>query len=296
MATGMAFTKILCPIDFSAGSQQAAKVATRLARDTGAELVLLHAWHIPGAAYPIESVFPPSAARDLAAESRRALDDAVAECVAAGAMHATSALVSGVPWVEIVRQLEKQAYDLCVIGTHGRSGLARVLLGSVAGNVVRHAPCSVLAVRPDGGETSFRHVLVPTDFSTSAEYALELAATLVEPAGALTLLHVIELPVAYSGELPTAELARDLDRRAADALAKDIARSQAATRATVHARSQIGYPGAQTLRVLEDDRTIDLVVMGSHGRTGIARALLGSVAEKIVRHARCPVLVARSRE
>jgi nucleotide-binding universal stress UspA family protein len=74
-----------------------------------------------------------------------------------------------------------------------------------------------------------------------------------------------------------------------------VARIQAATRVTVNARSRIGYPGAQTLRVLEDDRTIDLVVMGSHGRTGIARALLGSVAEKIVRHARCAVLVARSR-
>ena len=67
------------------------------------------------------------------------------------------------------------------------------------------------------------------------------------------------------------------------------------TGVSIEARSRIGYPGAQTLAALEDDPTIDLVVMGSHGRTGIKRALLGSVAEKVVRHAPCSVLVARDR-
>ena len=60
-------------------------------------------------------------------------------------------------------------------------------------------------------------------------------------------------------------------------------------------RSRIGSPGAQILAVLDDDRTFDLVVMGSHGRTGLRRALLGSVAEKVVRHAHCPVVVAHTR-
>ena len=192
--------------------------------------------------------------------------------------------------------LDAEAFDLCVIGTRGRTGLARILLGSVAEQVVRHAPCSVLAVHPDGEPEPFRNVLVPTDFSESAGYALELAGSLVEPDGHdSTLLHVIEVPVAYGGEMPVAGLEHELNQRATkwlDATAKAV---QARTSARVETHYRIGYPGAQTLHLLERDPTFDLVVMGSHGRTGIKRALLGSVAEKIVRHAGRPVLIARRR-
>jgi nucleotide-binding universal stress UspA family protein len=166
-------------------------------------------------------------------------------------------------------------------------------LGSVAEKVIRHAPCSVLAVGPGSEAKPFSHVLVPTDFSDSAQHALELSAQLVAPTGTITLLHVIEVPVAYSGEVPVPDFERVLDKRAAAALDQAAARLASLTSATVRVRSRIGYPGAQTLAVLDDDRSVDLVVMGSHGRTGIKRVLLGSVAEKIVRHAGRPVLVAR---
>jgi nucleotide-binding universal stress UspA family protein len=117
----------------------------------------------------------------------------------------------------------------------------------------------------------------------------------VQPRGAITLLHVIELPLRYAGEVPDPDLARSLDARAVHALDDAVARLQPRIDATIAARSHIGYPGAQTLAIVDNDPSIDLVVMGSHGRTGIKRALLGSVAEKVVRHARCPVLVARKR-
>jgi nucleotide-binding universal stress UspA family protein len=291
----MTYTKILCSTDFSTGSEQALRVAVRMARETGAELVLAHAWYIPPSAYSLEAPFPPYVVQGVVDDSQRALDAAVKEAKAGGAKHVTGKLLTGVPWMQIVGELEKQAYDICIIGTHGRTGLARVLLGSVAEKIVRHAPCSVLAVRPDGDARPFHHVLVPTDFSESATHALDLAATLVEPTGSITVVHVIEVPVAYSGEVPITDFARDLDKRAAAALDKEVERIKRATKVPVTARSRIGYPGAQTLAVLDDDRSIDLVVMGSHGRTGIKRALMGSVAEKVVRHARCPVLVARER-
>jgi nucleotide-binding universal stress UspA family protein len=291
----MTFKKILCPIDFSPGSQQATRVAVRMARETGAELVLVHAWYIPPSAYSVEAPFPAYVMQGIVDDSQRGLDGAVKEAIAAGAKHATGKLLTGVPWMQIVEELEKQAYDVCVIGTHGRTGLARVLVGSVAEKVVRHAPCSVLAVRPDGEVQPFHHALVPTDFSDSAAHALDLAATLVEPAGSITALHVIEVPVAYSGEVPIADFARDLDKRAAAALDKEVERIKRTAKLPITARTRVGYPGAQTLAALDDDRTIDLVVMGSHGRTGIKRALMGSVAEKVVRHARCPVLVTRKR-
>jgi nucleotide-binding universal stress UspA family protein len=291
----MTFTKILCPIDFSTGSQQATRVAIRMARETGAELVLVHAWHIAAFEYSFEMPFPAHVMQRIADDAQRALDAAVNEAVAAGATRATGKLLSGVPWIQIVEELENQDHDVCVIGTHGRTGLKRILLGSVAEKVVRHAPCSVLVVRPDGDVKPFRHALVPTDFSESAARALDLAATLIEPTGALTLLHVIEVPVAYSGEITIEGFARELDMRAVAALDKEVERIKGATSVPITARNRIGYPGAQTLAAIDDDRTIDLVVMGSHGRTGIKRAFLGSVAEKVVRHARCPVLVARKR-
>lgn len=287
----MSFAKILCPTDFSAGSQQALRVAVRMAKESGAELVLAHAWHMPPAAYALE----PPYVQGIVDDSQRALDAAVKEATAAGAEHVSAKLLMGVPWMEIVEQLEKQAFDVCVIGTLGRTGLARVLLGSVAEQVVRHAPCSVLAVRPGGDVEPFRHALVPTDFSESAMYALELAATLVDPSGSISLLHIIEAPTAFSGKLDT-EFARELDKHGAAALDKELERIKRTAQVPVAVRARIGYPGAQTLAEIDADRSIDLVVMGSHGRTSFKRALLGSVAEKIVRHAHCPVLVARKRQ
>lgn len=290
----MTVEKILCPTDFSSGANQALRVAVRIARETGAELVVLHAWHIPSSAYALEATFPPLVVQQIVDESQRALDRVVKEAAADGAKRVIGKLRTGVPWAQIVEELESQPYDLCVIGTHGRTGLARVLLGSVAGKVVRLAPCSVLAVRPDAEVKPFHHALVPTDFSDSAAHALELAAKVVEPTGSLTLLHVVEVPVVYSREAPLAELTRDLDKRATAALDTEVGRIGRRTALPVTPRTRVGSPGEQTLAALDDDRSIDLVVIGSHGRTGIERVLLGSVAETVVRHARCPVLVARN--
>ncbi len=287
----MTFTKILCPTDFSEGSQQAVRVATRLASEASADLVIVHAWFIPPLAFSMDAPFPPYVVQDMVDDAQRNLDAAVRDAIAAGAKNTTGQLVSGVPWSQVVEILEKQAFDLCVIGTHGRTGLSRILVGSVAEMVIRHSPCSVLAVRPDSKVAAFKNVLVPTDFSETATYALDLAGQMVDADGTITLLHVLELPVAFSGEVAP-DFARDLDKKSAAALDASAARLK---NARVTTRSRIGYPGAQTLSTIEHDPNIDLVVMGSHGRTGIKRVIMGSVAEKVVRHARCPVLVARKR-
>lgn len=295
MTQTMTVKKVLCATDFSAGSQQAVRAAARIASQAGAELVILHAWHVPTVAYTLEAPFPPHVVQGVIDDAQRALDGAVKDAKVAGAKDATGKLVSGVPWMKIVDELASSPYDLCIVGTHGRTGLSRVLLGSVVEKVVRHAPCSVLAVRSDGDLKPFRRVLVPTDFSESAVFALDIAATLVDPSGAISLLHVIEIPVAFAGEVPIAEFARELDVQAVRALEAEVDRLKRSSNAAISVTSRIGYPGAQTLAALDADPTIDLVVLGSHGRTGIKRALLGSVAEKVARHGRCPVLVARKR-
>jgi nucleotide-binding universal stress UspA family protein len=170
-----------------------------------------------------------------------------------------------------------------------------VLLGSVAEAVVRHSPCSVLAVRPDSGVKPFRNVLVPTDFSDCARCALEQAVDVVQPDGVVTLLHVVDVPTLYSGPEPFGDYTRELAQRAEAALTADVKRVAHKPTTAIATRTRFGSAGAQVLAALHDDRSVDLVVMGSHGRTGLKRMMMGSVAEKVVRHAHCPVLVARKR-
>jgi len=142
----------------------------------------------------------------------------------------------------------------------------------------------------------FGHVLCPIDFSDSSHHALALAADLAGPRGrGITLLHVIEMPVTFSGEPPVTGYHENLVGRARKVLDKWAAELRAKVSVPVTTRTVVGFPGAEILATLDADPTLDLVVVGSHGRTGFRRVLLGSVAEKIARHARCPVLVARTR-
>lgn len=209
----------------------------------------------------------------------------------------TSRMLYGVPWDQIVQVArDDAAIDLIVMGTHGRSGLARVLLGSVTEQVIRHAPCSVLAMREPGGVQPFRKVLCPIDFSDDSSHALERAAEITAPGGAgITLLHVLE-PASTFSNLPMAENSlRAMDRLATQELARLASNLEKKISGPVNTQIRIGRPGVETLAVLDADPTFDLVVMGSHGKTGIKRVLLGSVAEKVLRHAACPVLVVRPR-
>jgi nucleotide-binding universal stress UspA family protein len=284
-------------VDFSPGSQQAIQLAVRLASSCDAEIVIAHAWYIPPVAGAANHAFPANLVQQIADDANRALEEASTKTRQLGAKRVRTLLLTGMPWHQIVDVLADHTYDLVVMGTHGRTGLARVLLGSVAEKVVRHAPCSVLTTKPN--ETrSFSHVLCPIDFSESSRYATELAATLVQPGGSgITLLHVVETPVVYAGEPEALEFLTGLDRRSMTAL-EDWAsqlRSKLPAAIPVVTKTRIGNPGAQTLEVLDDGR-YDLCVTGTHGRTGLRRALLGSVAEKLVRHASCPVLVARRHE
>jgi len=142
---------------------------------------------------------------------------------------------------------------------------------------------------------AFKHILCPVDFSEYSQFAVDVLPELVDAAGGqVTLMHVIEIPVSYAGELPV-EFTRELDKHATTVLDRWAAKLTAKLATPAKTKIMVGSAGNQILRLLDEDPTFDLVVMGSHGRTGVKRMLLGSVAEKVVRHAPCAVLVARSR-
>ncbi len=268
-----------------------------MAREADAELELVHAWYVPSPVFGADYPIPADLLQLIVDDEQRGLLAATGDATRLGAPRVTSRLLRGVPWDQIVQTArEDPAIDLIVMGTRGRSGLARVLLGSVAEQVIRHAPCSVLAARAPGGVQPFRKVLCPIDFSDDSRHALDRAAELAGGDGAsITLLHVIEPAITFSN-LPMADNnLQSVDRFATHELARWASELEKKVAVPVNTEIRIGRPGVQTLAVLDADPTFDLVVMGSHGRTGIRRVLLGSVAEKVLRHAACPVLIVRAR-
>jgi nucleotide-binding universal stress UspA family protein len=293
-APGMSFRKILCPIDFSPTSDEALQVAARLATEQNAELVIAHAWYLPPAAFAGEYTYPAGMIRDILIDTEKNLAAAVTTARSLGASRVSSLVLEGQPWMTLVLQIENtKDIDLVVIGTHGRSGLSRFFLGSVAEMVVRHAPCSVLAV-PTNGAKPFQRVLCPVDFSASSRRALDLAVDLARgPDSAITLLHVIEPPHVYSEEPLALQIDGGIVSRSQTLLDQWATDITASHRIKATAEIRIGRPGAEIRELIEQHGPFDLVAMGSHGRTGFRRFFLGSVAEKTLRHTHRAVLVAR---
>ncbi len=143
----MQFRKILCAVDFSAGSTEALHFASQLcAADT--ELVLIHVWKPFPYSMGAESALTADILADIERDAERELATTKLEAERLGVRRVETLFRVGAPWREIVRALvEDPGIDLATIGTHGRTGLSHALLGSVAEKVVRHAPCPVLVAR-----------------------------------------------------------------------------------------------------------------------------------------------------
>jgi len=140
--------KILCPVDFSPASRDALRVAADLAQHFAGEVTLFHAYPLPGYTLPEGTVLPsPGMLQDLSDETDRLLEEWRKLALEMGAPAASTAKSIGDPASEVL-DLSRRGFDVLVVGTHGRSGFAHALLGSVAERVVRKAPIPVLTVRP----------------------------------------------------------------------------------------------------------------------------------------------------
>jgi nucleotide-binding universal stress UspA family protein len=154
---------------------------------------------------------------------------------------------------------------------------------------------------------TFERILVPTDFSTCSHLACEMAMKLAMTYGSsIELIHVHELLAAWPGFVipdlvlsmpnePSKSLDEFVQTRALRALEHIVEKLQRAGVTHVRHRTESGDPGAIIVRIAEEEK-FDLIVMGTHGRKGIERLMMGSVAERIVRQAKCPVLTIRARE
>jgi nucleotide-binding universal stress UspA family protein len=232
---------------------------------------------------------------------------AVERELGAAGLDTTSVVRDGDPAAEIVAEVRGAEADLVVMATHGRSGLARALLGSVADGVVTHSPVPVVLLRPGGHRmTGVQRLLVPLDGSPGGTLALGVALGLSRATGAGLVLVEVAVPllsyVAASGfeDIPYLEPGWDEEARAgARGYVERIAGRL--RRVGVGAESRVvdaaaGTPSLGIARALAETASaadVDLVVMSTHALTGPARTLLGSVADGVVHDADRAVLLIR---
>lgn len=226
-----------------------------------------------------------------------ALSKRAAELLTGGVKNVEAFLEQGEPYAAIVTRAEKFGADLVVIGSHGRTGLQRILLGSVAEKIVRHAPCAVHVARkgPEAGP-----VVTGTDFSEASKPGLRAAALEAARTGSpLVVVYVFDL--AWPGTTPYAVDASGLSavlsdtealRNAKQELTKLLEEVTRGILVQITTEVLVGEPAAILVRRAEE-LGARLVAISTHGRTGLTRVLLGSVAERVVRLAHCPVLAVR---
>lgn len=290
-----ALQKILVPVDFSPHADAAIDTAIELASRYDASITLVNVFEPVALAFPDDpALYAELSPTNLMEAIRKALEKRKAAALEKGAKRVDAELLRGNPPAMIQELAERGHYDLIVMGTLGRTGLAHVLVGSVAERVVRTAPCAVLTVR--GPTKPFAKILVPTDFSQGADAALEAAIDLaIRSQASITLVNVFQ-PAAYafpSGagmymSLPLDHVLKDqleaLVNLQKSALAKGVK--------VVEIAQRTGHPATE-IRDLALGGSFDLIAMGTHGRSGLSRMFVGSVAERVVRTAPCPVLTIR---
>jgi len=300
--------RILCPTDFSDTSRHALHHAAALARWYEASLTLLYA-HPPTvvAAYApgvplLPGVLLTAQDRDATVQNLRQL---AKEEVGAG-VRVDCELRDGDATTEIVQSASDLSADLVVLGTHGRSGVERLAMGSVAEKVMRKAVCPVMTVPPRAGDlvpvpsSMFRRVLCAIDFSPSSMSALDYASSIAQEAGGqLVVMHVVELLPEEMGVESSWANGRTIADYLASARADSHAKLEAAVSEDARRYCEVqtvmtsGKPYREILREAAT-RESELIVLGVHGRNPLDLLLFGSTSQQVVRRAGCPVLTVRT--
>lgn len=297
--------RILCPIDFSDHSRRALDNAIAIARWYEARVTVLHVFSpapVP-AMGPGPIAFEPIVLTAVDRDHLRADTKAFAEREGAGDVAIEAIVREGTAAGEILAQAISMKADLLVIGTHGRSGFERFVLGSVAERVLRKASCPVITV-PKGhpeaapaGPVLYKRILCPVDFSESSLLALEYAVSLAQEAeGQLTVLHVVahefELRAGldYDAGMTVKNFLEEREQALLRRLQEVVAGAPEVDR--VESLMTHGKPWREVLRVAAE-RDCDLIVMGVQGRGAVDLLLFGSTTQHVVREASCPVLTLR---
>lgn len=292
------FKRIVVPTDFSETADVAVQLASGVAGYYRAKLDVVNvvdATVYAYAGYPFASL-----SKELMTGAEEALNKVKLPATAENAK-VSRYILSGTPAREIVDHAERHKADLVIIGTHGHGTIARFFLGSVADRVVHEAHCPVLVTKKPKGKVKhpkkksrpFTRILFPTDFSETSNLALDQAVALTKDMDAeLFVLHVVDdslisTHVEEERKIILKELREHALKEMHDQLPEELLENFETIGAV-----QRGDPGKKIAAYAEKNHC-DLIILGTHGRTGIERALIGSVADKVVRRAKCPVFLVR---
>jgi nucleotide-binding universal stress UspA family protein len=288
------YETILVPTDGSDHARRAAEQAFSIAEALDATVHVLGVADLYEAAGPFDAGgVSQDFVERIADESRAHVDD-VAE-MATGVSVETHVEI-GTPRKAILTFADEYGADLIGMGTHGRSGVRRLVAGSVAEHVVRHADVPVLTARASdhATRTDYERILVPTDGSTCADVAVEPAVTLAAAYDATVhALYVVDVEAVTTGS-DTAAMTDIVDHyeSVGEQATGKIARAAEEAGVDVVTAIEEGTT-VDTLLSYTDDHDVDLVTMGTHGRGGLQRVILGSTTERTIRQSPVPVLSVR---
>lgn len=291
----MEFKNILVPVDFSEFSDKAIETAFNLAERFQAKITLAHVIVLFQEDFDEESRFQEYEDFVKKREGRAQQQVQLRHGKAVERkIPVNSVLLRGfAPTDALLEHIEEKEYDLVVMGTHGRTGLKHFVQGSVAEKMVRVAPIPVLTVHRSVQKFDIEKVMVPIDFSNHSRRAADYAAGIARTfKGKIVFFHAIEpevYPAAYeynNGPLldfdPNldATVLKNLKEFLADAIDENLVEDYVVMKGLAH-KEIVAYAG---------ENHIDLLVIATHGLTGLEYILLGSTAEKVTRWAACPVL------
>jgi nucleotide-binding universal stress UspA family protein len=296
----VALTTILVGCDLSPASDQALDRAIAIAELHGATIVLVHAQAQDEEASvgeidreALEQLGEVSAA--VRAHDARELADRMSRIQARGVAVDLISRV-GPPDEVLAQAAAERVAELIVIGSQGHTGIARMLLGSVASSTIRHASCDVLVCRGPAAQTPFRRPLVATDFSAAAAKLLAHVALITVPGAPFDVVHAWQLPTGSWGATLLGQArfpwstVRDAVLASARTLADKLVAEHEDLGHPLHVDLVQGPPASVITHAAERAGN-DLIAVGAHGRRGVRRLLLGSVAESTIRHSPCSVLV-----
>jgi nucleotide-binding universal stress UspA family protein len=289
--------KILVPVDFSKPAIAALRYATDLAKEHRARIEVLHVVEALSYAPMITASVDMGELREMhEAHARKELDRIAAQ-LRQERVRAATVIKVGRPSAAIAERAKSDGADLIVMATQGRHFVQHLLLGSVAERVVRAAPCPVLTVRAGvRPRKAVRRIVTATDFSAASAAARDYAVALARSSRAeLVVLHAVE-PIALAGDIygftTSATMYDAVEKAARQSLAGVVAELRKNRGVRVHG---VLVNGAATTSIVDAAKKCraDVLVVGTHGHSGLDRMLLGSVAERVVRTSSVPVLTVR---
>ena len=287
---------VLCAVDFSECSRRALHHAIAVANWYGAWLSVLYVHPVSRPPFASSvALLSPADHAELIAQLRTLVPDRVR-----GVVPVEFLIFEGHAAEEILAEAEHA--DLVVLGTHGRSGLEHVVLGSVAEKVVRKAVCPVMTIPPTAPDATaavpdlFHHIVAGVDGSDASLDALMFAVSLAEEADAhLTVLRVVDLPrelAEWASQSPEGQAYAERWKASVMTRLHHLVPESARRYSHVDERVEPGRPAEKILR-LANEQHAGLIVIGARGHPTLSRMLFGSTAQDVVRRAACPVLTLR---